>query len=239
MARRLVAIPPAASGNRVVIVAVAVAVGSSSIAALRAGDRSAGRRRRSPAHSDILAAIAQQLPGADRGHRPQIKAFEAQHASASRAERSPEVSSVSDDAPVVQVVQLHHHPGAARPGIGHPHRAAGRPDPGALPDRRRAARRARPAGSPWVRPSPSRIKIMADMNIVERRRPQDGQISTGARRPQRRHPGRHDRGRSRARRSSCGCWTRAARCYRLDQLGMPGRHDRALHRADPRRRTGW
>ena len=61
------------------------------------------------------------------------------------------------------------------------------------------------------------------MNIVERRRPQDGQISTEI-------EGRavdirvvHDRRRSAARRSSCGCWTRAARCSSSAELGMPRR----------------
>ena len=44
-----------------------------------------------------------------------------------------------------------HHPGAARPGLRHPHRAAGRPGAGPLPHRRRAARRARPARRRWGR----------------------------------------------------------------------------------------
>ena len=39
----------------------------------------------------------------------------------------------------------------------------------------------------------SRIKIMAGMNIVERRRPQDGQLDDDGRRQRGRRPGGHDR----------------------------------------------
>ena len=57
--------------------------------------------------------------------------------------------------------------------------------PGALPHRRRAARRARRSRSEMGQALVSRIKIMADMNIVERRRPQDGQFEMNDRRPRR------------------------------------------------------
>ncbi len=67
----------------------------------------------------------------------------------------------------------------------------------------------------------SRIKVMAGMNIVERRRAQDGQIETSRRRPRARHPGRRPRRSSSARRSCSGCSTRRRSLYRLDDLGMP------------------
>ena len=110
------------------------------------------------------------------GVSTQIKAFEARDACGGR--QPAERIQGNEEAPVVRVVPDGHHPGAARPRLRHPHRAAGRPRPGPLPHRRRAARRARPA-RPMGPAVVSRIKIMADMNIVERRRPQDGQIAHG------------------------------------------------------------
>ena len=70
----------------------------------------------------------------------------------------------------------------------------------------------------------SRIKIMADMNIVERRRPQDGQIETDGRRDQPRHPGQHHRRRSTARRPCCGSSTRRRALYDVATLGMADGH---------------
>ena len=86
-------------------------------------------------------------------------------------------TSMSDDAPVVQVVDRHPHPGHPRPRLRRPHRAGRRHRADPLPRRRRAQGdppAARVMGPGLV----SRIKIMAGMNIVERRRPQDGQLTT-------------------------------------------------------------
>ena len=75
----------------------------------------------------------------------------------------------------------------------------------------------------------SRIKIMAGMNIVERRRPQDGQLTIDDRRQGSRRPRRDDRRRSWARAASCESSTRRGRCFRLDDLGMPAdTHDGVL-----------
>ena len=113
-----------------------------------------------------------------------------------------------------------HHPGAARPRLRHPHRTAG--------DRVRVRYRIDGAlhdvldlpGS--IGPAlVSRIKIMAGMNIVERRRPQDGQISMEVEERERRHPGLDHRRRRRREGRACGCSTRAARSTALSQLGMP------------------
>ncbi len=43
----------------------------------------------------------------------------------------------------------------------------------------------------------SRIKIMAELDIAERRAPQDGRVGLDGRRPLRRHPGRDPAGRAR------------------------------------------
>ena len=138
-----------------------------------------------------------------------------------------DAASTNEEAPVVQVVPDGHHPGPARPRLRHPHRAAGRPGARPLPHRRRAARRARPARRRSGPALVSRIKIMADMNIVERRRPQDGQFEIDGRRP----------------RSTSGSpppptiWGEKAVLRLLDksrsllqlaELGMPPRHARAL-----------
>jgi type IV pilus assembly protein PilB len=127
------------------------------------------------AHSDILAAIASSYRALS-GVTTQIRAFEAQQAKRGQAEAKPEVSSVSEDAPVVQVVQriitqalrdrasdIHIEPRAERVRVRY------RID-GALHDVLDLPMTMGPAVS-------SRIKILANMNIVERRRAQDGQIS--------------------------------------------------------------
>jgi type IV pilus assembly protein PilB len=171
-ARRMVAIPLHAAPDRVV---VAVAVPSDRlVAALR---QAIGRPVvvKVAAHSDILAAIGSSYR-ALTGVTSQIRAFEAEQARRSGAEAKPEVSSVSEDAPVVQVVQqiitqalrdrasdIHVEPQSERIRVRY------RID-GALHD----VLDLPPAMGPAVS---SRIKILANMNIVERRRAQDGQIS--------------------------------------------------------------
>jgi type IV pilus assembly protein PilB len=171
-ARRLVAIPLHLMGDRVV---VAVVVPSDRLVA--ALQQATGRTVtvRVAAHSDILAAIASSYRALS-GVTTQIRAFEAQQAKRSQAEAKPEVSSVSEDAPVVQVVQriitqalrdrasdIHIEPRAERIRVRY------RID-GALHDVLDLPVAMGPAVS-------SRIKILANMNIVERRRAQDGQIS--------------------------------------------------------------
>jgi type IV pilus assembly protein PilB len=171
-ARRLVAIPLHVVGDRVV---VAVVVPSDRLVA--ALQQAIGRSvtLRVAAHSDILAAIASSYRALS-GVTTQIRAFEAQQAKRSQAEAKPEVSSVSEDAPVVQVVQriitqalrdrasdIHIEPRAERVRVRY------RID-GALHDVLDLPMAMGPAVS-------SRIKILANMNIVERRRAQDGQIS--------------------------------------------------------------
>ncbi len=172
IARRMVAIPVQVAGDRVV---VAVAVPSDrSIAALK---KAIGRTVvvRVAAHSDILAAIASSYRALS-GVTTQIRAFEAQQAKREEADVKPEVSSVAEDAPVVQVVQqiltqalrdrasdIHVEPQSERVRVRY------RID-GALHDVLDLPVAMGPAVS-------SRIKILANMNIVERRRAQDGQIS--------------------------------------------------------------
>jgi type IV pilus assembly protein PilB len=171
-ARRLVAIPLHVAGDRVV---VAVVVPSDRL--VGALQQAIGRpvSVRVAAHSDILAAIASSYR-ALTGVTSQIRAFEAQQAKRGQTETKPEVSSVSEDAPVVQVVQriitqalrdrasdIHIEPLAERVRVRY------RID-GALHDVLDLPQAMGPAVS-------SRIKILANMNIVERRRAQDGQIS--------------------------------------------------------------
>jgi len=171
-ARRLVAIPLHVVGDRVV---VAVVVPSDRLVA--ALQQATGRTvtLRVAAHSDILAAIASSYRALS-GVTTQIRAFEAQQAKRGQAEAKPEVSSVSEDAPVVQVVQriitqalrdrasdIHIEPRAERIRVRY------RID-GALHDVLDLPMAMGPAVS-------SRIKILANMNIVEKRRAQDGQIS--------------------------------------------------------------
>ena len=110
------------------------------------------------------------------GVTSQIRAFEAQQAQRGEADARPEASIASGDAPVVQVVQqlitqalrdrasdIHIEPQTDRVRVRY------RID-GALHDVLDLPVAMGPAVS-------SRIKILANMNIVERRRAQDGQIS--------------------------------------------------------------
>ena len=109
----------------------------------------------------------------------------------SRAKRS-RLEAARRGRPDRQVRQPAHDPGRRRPRLRHPRRADrdGRADP--VPHRRRAAR------GRCARPKNiqggviSRLKVMADINIAERRIPQDGRIvdegGRQAARPARRHP---------------------------------------------------
>ena len=177
IARRLVAIPLAVAGDHVV---VAMAVPSDkSVAALRTAIGRQVAVKIAP-HSDIVGVIGKTYR-ALTGVSTQVKAFEeqraqlAQQAPRETAQRS-EPLVVKDDAPVVQIVQqvitqalrdrasdIHIEPQAA--GV----RVRYRID-GALHDVLDLPATMGPALS-------SRIKILANMNIVERRRAQDGQIS--------------------------------------------------------------
>jgi type IV pilus assembly protein PilB len=124
--------------------------------------------------ADILRAIGRNYR-ALTGIRSQIKSFEAQYAQVKDADRL-DVSIGGEDAPVVQIVQaiitqalrdrasdVHIEPQQDRIRIRY------RID-GALHEILDLPA----AMGPVI---VSRIKIMAEMNIVERRRPQDGQIS--------------------------------------------------------------
>jgi type IV pilus assembly protein PilB len=172
VARRMVAIPLHAANDRVV---VAVAVPSDRVVAALQQAIARPVVVKVAAHSDILAAIASSYRALS-GVTTQIKAFEAQQAKRGEAEPKPAVSSVSEDAPVVQVVQriitqalrdrasdIHIEPWSERIRVRY------RID-GALHDVLDLPLSMGPAVF-------SRVKILANMNIVERRRAQDGQIS--------------------------------------------------------------
>jgi type IV pilus assembly protein PilB len=170
-ARRLGAIPLAITGDAVV---VAVAVPTE--ATVRALYDAIGRPLviKVGAQSDIVRTIG-NCYRALTGVSTQVRAFEAQHAQRRDTART-DAPVASDDAPVVQVVQMiitqalrdrasdvHIEPQTERIRVRY------RID-GALHDVLDL-----PASiGPGVA---SRIKILAGMNIVERRRPQDGQIS--------------------------------------------------------------
>ena len=171
-ARRLVAIPLHAANDRVVI---AVAVPSDRLVAALQQAIGWPVVLKIAAHSDILAAIASSYRALS-GVTTQIRAFEAEQAKRGEAEPKPQVSSVSENAPVVQVVQriitqalrdrasdIHIEPLSERVRVRY------RID-GALHDVLELPLTMGPAVF-------SRIKILANMNIVERRRAQDGQIS--------------------------------------------------------------
>jgi type IV pilus assembly protein PilB len=126
------------------------------------------------APSDIMRAIGNNYR-ALTGVSSQVRVFEAQHSQRKEMTRS-ETSAANDDAPVVQVVHLiitqalrdrasdiHIEPQPERVRVRY------RID-GALHD----VLDLPAAMGPVV---VSRVKILADMNIVERRRAQDGQIS--------------------------------------------------------------
>jgi type IV pilus assembly protein PilB len=170
-ARRLAAIPLAVVGETLV-----VAMALPTEAAVRSLYELTGRPLaiKVAAQSDIVRAIGNSYR-ALTGVSTQVKAFEAQHAQRRDPART-EVPVASDDAPVVQVVQMiitqalrdrasdvHIEPQTERIRVRY------RID-GALHDVLELPATMGPGVA-------SRIKILAGMNIVERRRPQDGQIS--------------------------------------------------------------
>jgi type IV pilus assembly protein PilB len=169
-ARRIVAIPVALSGETVVVAAAFPT--ELAQRALRAATGLTVVVKVS-AESDILRAIGNSYR-ALTGVTSQVRVFEAQHT----ARREPVRLEVnpSEDAPVVQVVQMvitqalrdrasdvHIEPHDERVRVRY------RID-GALHDVLDLPSAMGPAVV-------SRVKILAGMNIVERRRPQDGQIS--------------------------------------------------------------
>jgi type IV pilus assembly protein PilB len=171
MARAMSAIPLAVEGDKVV-----VAVADPSPSMLSSLEKVLGRpvTPKVAAQSDIMRAIGIAYRAlANVGS--QVKAFEARDI-AHREENRIEVIAASDDAPVVQIVQMmitqglrdrasdiHIEPQDDRIRVRY------RVD-GALHDVLDLPGNIGPA-------LVSRIKILAGMNIVERRRAQDGQIS--------------------------------------------------------------
>jgi type IV pilus assembly protein PilB len=170
-ARNLLAIPLAVQGDAL---EVAVAVPVEGLAGMLRDATGRSIRMRIGARSDILLAIGNSYR-AIAAIDTQVRAFETSHVPSRRDATGPET--VADDAPVVRVVQLiltqalrdrasdvHIEPHAERVLVRY------RID-GALHD----VLDLPPTMGPVV---VSRIKIMAGLNIVERRRAQDGQIST-------------------------------------------------------------
>jgi type IV pilus assembly protein PilB len=171
MARALTAIPVSADQDDVV-----VAVADPSPSVVQSVRDAIGRpvTVKVATQSDITMAIGNSFRALS-GIDSQVKAFQSRD-SQYKAESRTELSGVSEDAPVVQVVRLmitqglrdrasdiHIEPQADRIRVRY------RVD-GALHD---VLDLPGSMGSAMV----SRVKIMAAMNIVERRRPQDGQIS--------------------------------------------------------------
>jgi type IV pilus assembly protein PilB len=170
-ARRLLAIPIRILGDR-----VEVAVADPTAASLQKVQEAIGRpiRPQVATRQEITLAIGNSYRAISSvGTR--VKVFEERDVLRREAERLEHVSS-SDDAPVVQVVQLiitqglrdrasdiHIEPTAERVRVRY------RID-GALQEATSLPASIGPALA-------SRIKILGGMNIVERRRPQDGQIS--------------------------------------------------------------
>ena len=118
-ARRLLALPLAFEGNTVVVAVADGTEGRPPASARRSAAPVRLAARRAVRHH---AGDRQQLPR-PRRRRDQVRAFEARDSVRRDAVRT-ESRPGHDDAPVVQVVQHDHHPGAAGPGLGHPHRAA-------------------------------------------------------------------------------------------------------------------
>jgi type IV pilus assembly protein PilB len=171
-ARELTAIPLWLEGDAV---AVAVTVPHDGLASALASAIGRPVAVKVAARSDILRAIGHSYR-ALTGISAQVRVFQSQHVARPDVVRS-ETAGPTDDAPVVQVVQTiitqalrdrasdihiepHHDAIRVRYRID-----------GALHD----VLELPPAMGPVV---VSRVKILAGLNIVERRRPQDGQIST-------------------------------------------------------------
>ena len=185
--------------------------------------------RTSPARSTPTTARSSALDS-------QVKEFEAHDAV--RRDRPHGTTMASDDAPVVQVVQMiltqALRDRASDIHIEPQERAGPRP----LPHRRRAARRARrcPVDGPGAG-QPDQ-----DHGRHEHRRaaPAAGRPDQhGDRGPRASTSGSPPSPSSAARRSSCGCWTRAGRCSELADLGMPDGHRRAVPARCCARRTAW
>jgi type IV pilus assembly protein PilB len=171
LARELVAIPLATSDT-----GVTVAVADPSPAVLARLGTSVGRpvHARVAAQPDILSAIGATYR-ALTGIGAQLKAFEARDVIRRDAARA-ETTVAGDDAPVVQVVNL----------IITQARRDRASDVHIEPQQERIRVRYRIDGALHdvldlpgsIGPAlVSRLKILAGMNIVERRKPQDGQIS--------------------------------------------------------------
>ena len=97
-----------------------------------------------------------------------------------------------DDAPDRPGRQPAPRPGAARPGVRRAHRAAGRPACASGSASTARSTRSVSCRRRWRRRSSAASRSWPSMNIVERRRPQDGQSRRDDRRPRPRRPRRDD-----------------------------------------------
>ena len=143
-------------------------------------------------------------------------------------------TTVDENAPIVQVVNMILEQARARPRLRRAHRAERRPCARARAHRRRAPRSDRRCPAEMGQSLVSRIKVMADMNIVERRRPQDGQFEINDRWPRRStcvSPPRSTMFGEKCRAPFARQDPRALR--RSSELGMPPETDERYYDADP------
>ena len=146
-------------------------------AALRRRRRSATSSRSSTASTASARRCSQAQAAARRAARPAARSC-----SWCELRSNAELAATSNDEHVDRRGRLPAQLRLRAARLGHPPRAArqGRGDP--LPHRRHPARHRDGAAAPCTARSPRAIKVLAGMNIAERRRPQDGRIKTHARR---------------------------------------------------------
>ena len=156
-------------------------------------DESAGARRDQVPHRHQHRAD----PGRGRqtrdDHRAVPDAAGRQHARRSRRQRSRRSrsrsvrrrrrhdddvapTSATDDTPIVRFVNKMLLDAIKMGAVRHSLRAVRKDLPRAIPDRRHAARSCKAADQPSARVSSARLKVMSELDISERRLPQDGRI---------------------------------------------------------------
>ena len=170
--------------------------------------RARARRRLARGHHRRAASDSHAPPRRSAPSSPSISTIDVAPTTATISRPTTAIS----DGPLVRLVNCLDLPGGRGERLGRPLRGRRKTLSSCASGSTASCARCSASRRRWQRASTTRLKVLAKLDIAERRKPQDGRItlSTSAVGRDARHPRRDAADRRRARRSSCGSSTSRA-----------------------------